>query len=85
MQRSHIANVKLLLDCKGIAVNQSTTEGYSPLLVSKTYTEIVKMLLKHPDIDVNQGSLDDSPPLYFASEFGRTDIVKLLCVLARVT
>lgn len=41
-------------------------------------TEVVVLLLAHPDIDVNQKMKDDATPLFLATNKGHTDIVKLL-------
>ena len=51
----------------------------TPLYIAckKNYIEIVDILIKHPNIDVNT-SFDGMTPLYIANSKGYTEIVDIL-------
>lgn len=77
----HVEVVKLLIQHKDIDINFATEEGYTPLLLSfhgVRSVEIARELLKHEKIDVNKPSKTHSPPLFFASAYGRVEFAKLL-------
>ncbi|KAJ5948554.1 hypothetical protein N7454_001861 [Penicillium verhagenii] len=73
---------KMLTDCD-IDVNGLTANGRTPLFwaVYEGHTEIVRLLLSAPDIDVNMGdTMTGVSPLFLAAGFdaSHTEIVKLL-------
>ena len=91
--RGNVEMLDVLIGVEGTDVNASTTDkdARTPLILacinfrklSKAYDShgIVSCLLRHPDIDVNKGSLaygTTSNPLYYASRHGQIDIVRLL-------
>lgn len=67
------------LRCNGIEVNEGYESGLTPLYIASRqgYFEIVKQLLKVPNIDVNQISNGETA-LIMAAERGYTDIACLL-------
>ena len=78
-----ICGVKQLLLDSDIDVNYSLRNGGKstfPLNIAcgKQYLEIIKLLLAHPDIDINKCSVSRETPLSIACRNGYIDVVKLL-------
>ena len=76
---NHIEVVKILVNLPGIEINKCFDDA-SPLFLScnKGFFESVKMLLEHPDIDINLTPRCESTPLYIACENDYIECVKLL-------
>ena len=77
----HLDVVKVLLGMEGInVINQATAteDGYTPLAASilAGRTDVARLLLQQPNIDVNKGG-EDWSPLELAKEY-MTEIVQLL-------
>jgi len=81
--------VELVIHTTYCDVNQRNEYGWSLLGIAccKGYTQVVKALLTHPDIDINYcGHYDINnssnyvycSPLFYACMYGHNDIVKLL-------
>ena len=73
--------VKMLLDAKGIDVNQADNEGLTPLIIASSNggDKMVKMLLDAEEINVNyQRDEDGFTPLIVASANGHEKVVKML-------
>jgi len=73
----------LLLSIPNLDVNQCYMSGSTPLFAASQngHTSVVKLLLSHPDIKVNQGrkpAYGGITPLWFASQNGDASVVKLL-------
>jgi len=78
----------LLRDHPGINVNWTNKEQYqwTPLHAASNHghVEVVKLLLAHPNIDVNLKSAGGQTPLSFAGRNGHASVVKLLLKDPRV-
>ena len=72
--------VSKLLKHKGINVNITNRDGYSPLLVAVTrnLVTVVDVLLTHKDIDVNKTNNKGMAPLHCAADKGYGKIVSSL-------
>ena len=60
---------------------ESSYYTYTPLIYASTYghSEVVGLLLQHPQIDVNKkGNMDESTALHVASQNGHSPVVELL-------
>ena len=57
-------------------VNGSTKERSGQIYTG--YPECVKLLLNHPDIDINITSNSGKTPLEYASHYNKTECIKLL-------
>ncbi len=75
----NIRNLKRFLRHECVDVNisdeQATLLGYA---VYRGHTDIVELLLKQPNIDVNLAQKEGAPPLYLAATRGHVEIVRLL-------
>ena len=85
--------VKRLLDHPGIDVNKAKEDGVTPLHAAchagggdpATQAEIVRLLLSHPDTDVNRpATARGNTPLMTASMYHRNEVVRLLLRCPRV-
>ncbi|MCP4747312.1 MAG: hypothetical protein GY874_14400, partial [Desulfobacteraceae bacterium] len=74
VKNGDVKRVKKWLEA-GAEVNYVNGKGITPLCRAawKGYTDVVKLLLSHPEIDVNKDR-----PLYWAAKNGHIEIVKLL-------
>jgi len=80
-QEGHTRVVSLLLGDPRVDIAKMATRGCTPLYVACDLgeTEVAAMLLDYPDIiHLNQGQLDNSTPLWIASQNGHLPIVRLL-------
>jgi ankyrin repeat protein len=71
--------IKKILISNSVNVNQATM-GLTPLYLTSYngQTDIVKLLLAHPDIQVNQAHKNGVTPLHAAIIFGHIEMIKLL-------
>ena len=82
----HVAVTKLLLDQNGLDVNKVDTwrrygleaQTSLHLAANRGLEEMVKLLLSHPDIDVNSQGRSGRTPLHAATNNGCMEIIVLL-------
>ena len=79
-RKNHVNVVQLLLDDARTDVNKVVNSGNALWEATEIgNTNIVKLLIKHPQIDINQhNKRNKKTPLIISSERGHTDIVWLL-------
>jgi ankyrin repeat protein len=79
---NNTTTVRAFLDKPNINVNTPDGYEFSPLCSASncgdSHIEVVKLLLAHPQIDVNRIGKDSENSLYLAAQNGYADIVKLL-------
>jgi hypothetical protein len=78
--KGHLEAAQLLLNRKA-QVNLKDSSGSSPLLVGCSHIEITKLLLRHPQVNVNLADRHGCTPLWRASRWGRLCIVKWMIAL----
>ena len=74
----HVDIVKYFLNRKELIVNDTNDFDSTALIEGIFHPEVVKLLLAHPDTDVNMQDLTGMTALIFASKFGIVESVKLL-------
>ena len=74
------AGIVDLLSRHGADVNLPLYQGTTPLVpaIKKGDNEVVRVLLQHPEIRVNQAIDNNITPLFVAAQHGRKDIVRAL-------
>jgi ankyrin repeat protein len=77
--KGHLGAVEACL-AQGANLNQPNKDGFAPLNAATCngHTEIVKLLLEQPSIEINQPDKYGYTPLTNAAAIGHTEIVKLL-------
>jgi len=72
--------VKYLVSLDEVDVNMANDSGATALLwsLSKGHDAVAKVLLACPKIDMLQADAKSKPPIWYASKFGRADILKLM-------
>ena len=77
---SHPEAVNEILAQDGVAVNQASDDGKTPLGTASTqgHHEVAQALLEHEDVAVNQAIADGESPLYLAACAGYLKVVKAL-------
>lgn len=83
-----LESVMRLLAIEDTNVNQANTQnGDTALILSagRGHTEIVKALLQHKDIDLNQTNSDGDTALIFAAVYGYPEIIEALLVSEKAT
>ena len=72
--------VNYLVSLDEVDVNMSNHSGATALLwsLSKGHDAVAKVLLDCPKIDLLQADAKSKPPIWYASKFGRTDILTLM-------
>eukprot|EP01084_Bolivina_argentea_P149005 260384_1 len=78
-QNNHTFIVKLLLQ-NGADTNATNTIGNAPLWIAalRGHVEVVRVLLSHPDTDIDYQNLNGITALYIACENNHIEVVKLL-------
>ena len=78
-QKGHVDIVKALTEAGG-NVNQHSNKNQTPLNIASTagHTEIVRLLLQQPNIDLNKLDIWNSTALDIATQNSRTDVIQLL-------
>ena len=82
-KEGNLTVVELILQrCNNTDINteDSSTSDFTPLIWSSYYghSEVVLLLLQHPQIDVNKVDNYGKTALYWASKNGHLDVVELL-------
>ncbi|KAF5007164.1 hypothetical protein FDECE_6474 [Fusarium decemcellulare] len=80
-ENGRVEMVKLLLDYgAGTTINIANKGGGRPLniAVGMGNAEVVKLLLRVPQVDANHGNYYGQTPLFLASRFGDAEVVALL-------
>jgi hypothetical protein len=82
----HTDVIKILINVKDVQEPVDINiEGWKPhnrtalyLACENNHLDVVKLLVKHPNIDVNKSTSNGTTPLFVASKFGFIDIVREL-------
>jgi ankyrin repeat protein len=80
-KKNYSKYIKLLLRFSEINVNiAEEKQGFTPLWNTCRYNNIdsLKILLNHPEIDINKTTNNNISPLHIACSIGNTECVKLL-------
>ena len=78
-QKGHVDIVKALTEAGG-NVNQHSNKNQTPLNIASTagHTEIVRLLLQQPNIDLNKKDDWNTTALGIATQNSRTNVIQLL-------
>lgn len=82
INNNDVRRLKTILQSSHVKVNQRASNGLSPLHLAciRSYTECIKLLLAHPEIDVNQPTIvDGQTPLHISFlQYHHEDMLALL-------
>ena len=81
--RTHV--VKLLLAHRSINVNSLASGGFTPFVIGCEYgpVSIVQLLLKDPRVDITLADESKRTPLWWASLYGRNEVIEWLIASGR--